>query len=60
VPTNPGAPAQSSPVTINPNGGPAPRSLGLLLQRMGLNSVPQGVDPNNLVDTALFQLLGGR
>jgi len=61
-PTNPGAPAQGmgSNVSVNTQGSPAPRSLGLLLQRMGLSSVPQGVDPNAFVDNALFQILGGR
>ena len=58
--TNQGAPGAGSNVSVNTQGSPAPRSLGLLLQKMGLNSVPQGVDPNSFVDNALYQILGGR
>jgi hypothetical protein len=60
VTQTPGGGSGAGAVTVNPSGSPAPRSLGLLLQRMGLNSVPQGVDPNSFVDNALYQILGGR
>jgi hypothetical protein len=49
-----------SPVTVNTQGGPLPRSLGLLMQKAGINSIPPGVNVNDFADNLLYQMLGGQ
>lgn len=60
--TNNGQPALpgASATTVNTSGSLAPRTVALLMQRAGINTIPQGVDPNQFVDNLLYKILGGQ
>lgn len=52
-------PGPGSNVTVNTSGSAMPRTMAILAQRFGINSVPQGQDPNAFVDNIVARILGG-
>ena len=53
----PGGAQGNSPITVNTQGSPLPRTAALIQQILGNNAVPPGADPYNHLDTILSQAL---
>lgn len=53
-------PSPSSMLSVNTQNMPLPRTMAILAQRFGINSIPSGINANDYLDNILSQALGGQ